>query len=93
MAAIESEIDLVRTGSRKNVIRVDVSVTFAAHWLIPRLGTLAEEHPDIHVDVITVDGPIDLTRPTYVAASPPCADQASEPARVDLRQSTQVGAD
>jgi len=62
MAAIESEIDLVRTGSRKTVVRVDVSVTFATHWLIPRLSTLAEEHPDIHVDVITVDGPIDLTR-------------------------------
>jgi LysR family glycine cleavage system transcriptional activator len=66
MAAIELEIERVRTASRKAVVQVDVSVTFAAHWLIPRLGTFAEEHPGIQVDVLTVDGPIDLTRSSDV---------------------------
>lgn len=66
MAAIESELERVRTASRKAVVQVDVSVTFAAHWLIPRLGTFVDEHPAIQVEVLTVDGPIDLTRSSDV---------------------------
>ena len=66
MAGIESEVERVRTGTRKAVIRIDVSVTFATHWLVPRLGEFARAQPDIQVEVVTVDGPIDLTRPADV---------------------------
>jgi len=66
MASIQSEVDLMRGGGRKVAIRVDVGVTFAMHWLIPRLSLFAEAHPDTQVQLGTTDGPIDLARPADV---------------------------
>lgn len=62
MAAIASEVEMLRGGARRSVVRVDAGVTLAMHWLIPRLGGFHEQHPEIAVEVSTSDGPIDLRR-------------------------------
>lgn len=61
MASIQSEIELMRGGGRKSVIRVDAGVTLGMHWLIPRLASFTEAHPDIQVQLETSDGSIDLS--------------------------------
>lgn len=66
MASIQSEVDLMRGGGRKAVIRVDAGVTLAMHWLIPRLSRFADEHPGLQVQIVTSDGPIELTQPVDV---------------------------
>jgi LysR family glycine cleavage system transcriptional activator len=62
MAAIAFEVEMLRRGARRSVVRVDAGVTLAMHWLIPRLGGFHEQHPEIAVEVSTSDGPIDLRR-------------------------------
>lgn len=62
MAAIASEVEMLRSGARRSVVRVDAGVTLAMHWLIPRLGSFHEQYPAIAVEVSTSDGPIDLRR-------------------------------
>lgn len=62
MAAIQSEIELMRGGGRKAVIRVNAGVTLGMHWLIPRLASFTDAHPDIQVQLETSDEPINLTR-------------------------------
>ena len=66
LAAIQSEVELLRDGARKATIRVDAGVTLAMHWLIPRLGRFADAHPDLQVQLLTSDGAIDLNRPVDV---------------------------
>jgi LysR family glycine cleavage system transcriptional activator len=60
MASIQSEMELMRGGGRKAVIRVNAGVTLGMHWLIPRLASFTEAHPDIQVQLETSDRPIDL---------------------------------
>jgi LysR family transcriptional regulator, glycine cleavage system transcriptional activator len=62
MASIQSEVDLMRSGGRKTVIRVDAGVTLAMHWLIPRLIRFSDENPHIQVQLTTSDGPIALNQ-------------------------------
>lgn len=66
MASIQSEVDLMRGGGRKTVIRVDAGVTLAMHWLIPRLTRFSDKHPDLQVQLNTSDGYVDLSRPVDV---------------------------
>lgn len=62
MYSIGLEVNLMRSGARKSIIRVDVGVTVAMHWLIPRLAEFSDANPDIEVQILTSDGPIDLTK-------------------------------
>lgn len=66
MASIQSEVDLMRGGGRKTVIRVDAGVTLAMHWLIPRLTRFSDTHPDLQVQLNTSDGCVDPSRPVDV---------------------------
>lgn len=59
MASIQSEVELMRGGGRKAVIRVNAGVTLGMHWLIPRLAAFTDAHPDIQVQLETSDGPVD----------------------------------
>lgn len=52
--------------SRHTTILVDTSVTLAMHWLIPLLPRFNERHPDIRVQVRTMDGPIETTAPADI---------------------------
>lgn len=47
-------------------VLVDTSVTLAMHWLIPLLPRFKERHPDIQVQVRTIDGPINPAAPVDV---------------------------
>ena len=60
MAAIQSEVERMRGGGRKAVVRVNAGVTIGMHWLIPRLASFTDTHPDIQVQLETSDGPDDL---------------------------------
>jgi LysR family transcriptional regulator, glycine cleavage system transcriptional activator len=60
MASIQSEVERMRGGGRKAVIRVNAGVTLGMHWLIPRLASFTDAHPDIQVQLETSDRPIDL---------------------------------
>lgn len=62
MSAVEAEIELLHSGGRKTVVRVDCGVTFAMHWLIPRLAGFHSANPGIQVQLSTSDGPVDLGR-------------------------------
>jgi LysR family transcriptional regulator, glycine cleavage system transcriptional activator len=81
MASIQAEVDLIRGGGRKAVIRVDAGVTLAMHWLIPRLSRFAEQHPDIHVQLTTSDGAIDLAQSVDVFVRRDSAELRGLPAR------------
>jgi LysR family glycine cleavage system transcriptional activator len=61
MASIQSEVERMRGGGRKAVIRVNAGVTLGMHWLIPRLASFTDAHPDIQVQLETSDRPIDMT--------------------------------
>jgi LysR family transcriptional regulator, glycine cleavage system transcriptional activator len=60
-------------------LRLSVASTFATHWLIPRLPSFTEAHPDITLDLATRIGPVDFLRAdvdaaiTYISAPLPPA--------------------
>jgi len=45
---------------RDGVLSVDVLPTFALRWLIPRLGSFTALHPEVQVDAIIGDGPVNF---------------------------------
>lgn len=42
---------VTQTGA--DVLRVQCNLTFAIHWLAPRLGKLAQEHPEVQLQIST----------------------------------------
>jgi LysR family glycine cleavage system transcriptional activator len=51
-----------RTSRDKNVLTISTLPSFAARWLLPRLGRFMEQHPQIAVTVHTSLGLVDLQR-------------------------------
>jgi DNA-binding transcriptional LysR family regulator len=49
-------------------LRLSVASTFATHWLIPRLPSFTETHPDVTLDLATRIGPVDFDRVDVDAA-------------------------
>lgn len=84
MASIQSEAELLRTGGRKAVVRVDVGVTLAMHWLIPRLAGFTEQHPAMQVQLVTSDGPVDLSQAVDVFVRRDPAELRGLPSQVFL---------
>lgn len=41
------------TQTRADVLRVQCNLTFAIHWLAPRLGALARAHPEVQLQIST----------------------------------------
>lgn len=41
------------TGTQDNVVRVQSNLTFAVHWLAPRLSQFYADHPDVRLDLST----------------------------------------
>ncbi|MDR6957925.1 LysR family glycine cleavage system transcriptional activator [Pseudomonas brassicacearum] len=58
LASIAAEVSLLRRGGRKAVVRVDAGVTFAMHWLLPRLASFSEAQAGLEVQLETSGGPI-----------------------------------
>lgn len=48
--------------SKTRAIRVAVTPSFAANWLMPRIGSFWEQHPDIEVELIPNMSLVDLRR-------------------------------
>lgn len=86
MASIQSEVDLMRGGGRKAVIRVDAGVTLAMHWLIPRLSRFSDKHPDMQVQLNTSDGCVGLSRPVDVFVRRDPAELRGLPSRAFLEE-------
>src|SRR6266566_7065136 len=58
MAAVAAEVELLKSRGRKTLLRVDSGVTFAMHWLIPRLASFHAANPGIQIQLSTDGGPI-----------------------------------
>jgi LysR family transcriptional regulator, glycine cleavage system transcriptional activator len=86
MASIQSEADLMRSGGRRAVVRVDAGVTLAMHWLIPRLSRFADKHPDIQVQITTSDGPIALNQAVDVFVRRDPAELRGLPSQVFVEE-------
>ena len=64
-AALADVADAVREVSERNnprQLRVSVTPSFAARWLLPRLGKFLARHPDIDLDVRSSIGLVDFRR-------------------------------
>ncbi|WP_447768682.1 LysR substrate-binding domain-containing protein [Pseudomonas kilonensis] len=61
LASVAAEVSLLRRGGRKAVVRVDAGVTFAMHWLLPRLASFSEAQAGLEVQLGTSGGPITLS--------------------------------
>ena len=48
---ISSELEALRQNSEKTPLRVTVTPSFANKWLVPKLRSFSEAHPDIEVQV------------------------------------------
>ncbi|MGH6932317.1 MAG: transcriptional regulator GcvA [Dongiaceae bacterium] len=52
----------IRARENENVLSVTTTPSFAAKWLVPRLGRLGKAHPDLEVRIDSSTHVIDLTR-------------------------------
>ncbi|GJI98599.1 LysR family transcriptional regulator [Duganella caerulea] len=66
MAAVKEVLDTGGRARRQASILVDTSVTLAMHWLIPQLPAFRERHPQLNVQIRTVDGDINPASPADV---------------------------
>jgi len=54
-------------------VRVTATLTFSSLWLVPRLGSFQEKHPDMHVHVVADNVVRDLVRDDFDVAIRYCA--------------------
>ena len=55
------EIALAAPARHESVLTVSVSPSFAAKWLVPRLGEFSTEHPDLDLRISAVPQHVDLS--------------------------------
>lgn len=61
LALINDAVERIQSSAGNEVLVVSCEPTIAMKWLIPRLGSFHEEHPDVLVHLMTAGGPIDFT--------------------------------
>src|SRR5689334_7464991 len=49
--SINSATEAARRQGQQGVVKVSVMPTFAANWLVPRLGSFHARHPDVEVEL------------------------------------------
>jgi LysR family transcriptional regulator, glycine cleavage system transcriptional activator len=59
---LEAAVANVRPVARGGVLTVSTFPSFAAKWLVPRLGRFATQHPDIDVRISASSGLVDFQR-------------------------------
>lgn len=52
----------LRVGQRRPRVTVSAAISIAALWLVPRLGSFQERHPDVDVRLSADNRPVDLAR-------------------------------
>jgi LysR family glycine cleavage system transcriptional activator len=86
MAALEAVLNPGGGVRRQAVIQVDTSVTLAMHWLIPQLAHWRERHPQLQVQIRTVEGDIDPASPADVFLRRDAAELRGLPAQIFMRE-------
>jgi LysR family glycine cleavage system transcriptional activator len=61
-AQIDQAVDTLQAYHRRPTLTISTVATFAASWLIPRLGRFTERYPDIDVRVEATSALVDLRR-------------------------------
>ena len=61
-------VQKVQTRGDSGVLTLSLTVSFAARWLVPRLGRFLKAHPEIDVKLTTTDRLIDFAREDVDAA-------------------------
>jgi LysR family glycine cleavage system transcriptional activator len=62
-AMLRENTNVVMGGTyRRHVLKIRSPATFAVRWLIPRLATFHQEHPDIDVQLLTSPAPLNFER-------------------------------
>lgn len=59
---INRSISSLKPAAGSNSLRVSTTPAFASLWLIPRIANFYNEHPDIHVSIVTSNEVVDLLR-------------------------------
>ncbi|SAI46694.1 LysR family transcriptional regulator [Bordetella ansorpii] len=59
---LEDAVARIQQAARDNVLTVSCEPTIAMRWLIPRLPSFKQVHPDIAVHLVAAGGPIDFRR-------------------------------
>lgn len=52
--------------AQSTVLHLECTPTFAMHWLIPRLSSYREQHPNVEVVLRTTQGAIDRSTPSHL---------------------------
>ncbi len=65
LAQAVQKVEASRDGG---VLTLSLTVSFAARWLVPRLGSFLKAHPEIDVKLTTTDRMVDFTREDVDAA-------------------------
>jgi len=61
-AQIEAGLEMLEISNARPRLNISAMPSFAAAWLVPRLGRFTERHPDIEVRVEASTGLVDLAR-------------------------------
>jgi LysR family glycine cleavage system transcriptional activator len=61
-AQIDQSVDILRSYRHTSTLTISTVATFAASWLVPRLGRFTEQYPDIDVRVEATSALVDLRR-------------------------------
>ncbi|SJM30287.1 LysR substrate-binding domain-containing protein [Mesorhizobium delmotii] len=64
----QSVVRAIAAGERNSTLRIGILPTFASRWLIPRLATFLNDHPNIDIRLETRTLPFDLTRERFDVA-------------------------
>jgi DNA-binding transcriptional LysR family regulator len=57
---IDACVKHLRTGRSRSAIAVTTFASFASMWLIPKLESFQQQHPDIDIRIDASDAPVDL---------------------------------
>lgn len=62
LALVSDAIERIQRDAATDVLVVSCEPTIAMKWLIPRLGSFYEQHPEVLVHLMTAGGPIDFSQ-------------------------------
>jgi len=55
-------VELISSKAGKGTLSIGMLPTFGTRWLVPRLSSFQEAHPEIAINIISSDGELDFTK-------------------------------
>jgi len=55
-------VELISARDGKGTLSIGMLPTFGTRWLVPRLSSFQEEHPEISLNILSSDGELDFTK-------------------------------